>query len=94
MSLPLICDRQFWFDDNNTNKNLSVIIKESIDKEFGSYTWPSAAVLAQFLWCNRKNLNGKSFVEVGCGTGLPSIIAVKCLNPTAVILTDRICSAR
>ena len=90
----LICCRNFLFQDDETNESLSLVIKDLIDEEFGSYTWPSAVVLAQYLWQNRKNFCGKSFLELGCGTALPSLIALKCLQPKAVILTDKICTSR
>ena len=90
----LACDQNFRFSGAKEDDSLSVTIKDSIDKEFGSYTWPCAVVLAQFLWHNQQFFRGKSFLEIGCGTALPSVVALKCLNPKAVILTDKICASR
>ena len=39
--------------------------------------WPAARGLADYLWQERKTLNGKNVIELGCGLGLPSILAAK-----------------
>lgn len=40
--------------------------------------WPSAIGLAEFIATNSKLVNGKKCVELGCGSGLPGIVAAKC----------------
>ena len=35
--------------------------------------WPSAIALARYLW--REDLAGKCAIELGCGVGLPSVVA-------------------
>lgn len=53
---------------------------------YSFYTWPSAQVLAWFLWVHRQNFVGKRILEIGCGTGLPGIVASK--FGARVILSD------
>ncbi|KAL3669762.1 hypothetical protein V7S43_005143 [Phytophthora oleae] len=62
---------------------------EDNDKHFGLFVWPSALLLAQFIareanWLCR----GKVLLELGCGTGLPSILSGLC-EAAKVYLTDR-----
>lgn len=45
---------------------------------YSFYTWPSAPVLAWFLWERRCELPGKRVLELGSGTALPGIVAAKC----------------
>nr|CAD7201890.1 unnamed protein product [Timema douglasi]CAD7410446.1 unnamed protein product [Timema poppensis] len=67
-------------------ESLEVLIPEQLQASYSSYTWPSAPVLAWFLWEHRRELPGKHIVELGCGTSLPGIVAAKC--GAAVTLTD------
>ena len=39
--------------------------------------WPSACALAEVLWERRDTLPGRRVLELGCGLGLPSIVAAK-----------------
>ena len=39
--------------------------------------WPAAQGLAHTLWKRRAELNGQRVIELGCGLGLPSILAAK-----------------
>lgn len=39
--------------------------------------WPSALALANELWQRRKALAGKRVIELGCGLGLPAIVAAR-----------------
>jgi predicted nicotinamide N-methyase len=39
--------------------------------------WPSAHALAEALWDRRDTLPGRRVLELGCGLGLPSIVAAK-----------------
>lgn len=45
---------------------------------YSFYTWPSAQVLAWFLWERRLSLPNKRVLELGAGTSLPGIVAAKC----------------
>jgi len=39
--------------------------------------WPAAQGLARHLWQQRAGLAGKRVIELGCGLGLPSILAAR-----------------
>ncbi|EFA12150.1 histone-arginine methyltransferase METTL23 [Tribolium castaneum] len=67
-------------------EQLEVIIPELLQVSYSFYTWPSAPVLAWFLWENRQQLTGKKILEIGSGTALPGIVAAKC--GAKVILSD------
>ena len=42
-----------------------------------SILWPAAKGLASHLWENRADLPGRRVIELGCGLGLPSILAAR-----------------
>ncbi|PSN43688.1 hypothetical protein C0J52_19462 [Blattella germanica] len=67
----------------NDIESLEILIPEA---SYSFYTWPSAPVLAWFLWEHRRELAGKHILELGSGTALPGILAAKC--GAAVTLTD------
>ncbi|XP_017775100.1 PREDICTED: methyltransferase-like protein 23 [Nicrophorus vespilloides] len=69
-------------------EKLEIIIPELLQASYSFYTWPSAPVLAWFLWENRQELVGKRVLEVGSGTALPGILAAKC--GAIVTLSDSI----
>lgn len=55
---------------------------------YGLFIWPSAMVLARFVARNHSSLvQQKVVMEIGCGTGLPGILAAVCGEPKAVRLT-------
>ncbi|KAF1317457.1 hypothetical protein FI667_g14795, partial [Globisporangium splendens] len=57
---------------------------------YGLFIWPSAMVLAHFVARRRARVvANKVVMEIGCGTGLPGILAAICGKPKAVYLTDR-----
>ncbi|MEI7898853.1 MAG: hypothetical protein WCK89_01275 [bacterium] len=39
--------------------------------------WPAAYGLAHYLWEHRTELSGQHMIELGCGLGLPSILAAR-----------------
>lgn len=51
---------------------------QKIQASYSFYTWPSAPILAWFLWEHRTELPGKHILELGAGTALPGILAAKC----------------
>ncbi|XP_041984539.1 methyltransferase-like protein 23 [Aricia agestis] len=67
---------------------LEVVIPELLSAGYSFYTWPSAPLLAWYLWTQRKHLRGLRVIELGCGTGLPGIVAAKC--GAKVTLTDSV----
>lgn len=54
------------------------ILLQLLQASYNFYTWPSAPVLAWYLWEKRKSLVGKRVLELGSGTALPGIVASKC----------------
>ncbi|XP_037944935.1 methyltransferase-like protein 23 [Teleopsis dalmanni] len=58
--------------------NLEIKIPELLQGGYSFYTWPSASILAWFLWDRRQALTGKYILELGAGTALPGILAAKC----------------
>jgi predicted nicotinamide N-methyase len=55
--------------------------------EYGAFTWPSAYVLAEYLWhLNKEGLEGRQILELGCGTGLAGLVAAAC--GASVLFTD------
>lgn len=67
-------------------ERLEIIIPELLQASYSFYTWPSAPVLAWFLWENRSELRNKRILELGSGTALPGILAAKC--GAKVVLSD------
>ncbi|KAE9049018.1 hypothetical protein PR001_g3603 [Phytophthora rubi] len=62
---------------------------EDNDKHYGLFVWPSALLLSRFVAREADRLcRGKVVLELGCGTGLPSIVAGRC-GAMKVYLTDR-----
>ncbi|KAM8992009.1 histone-arginine methyltransferase METTL23 [Ara ararauna] len=57
---------------------LAVRVPEVPDSQYGTYVWPCAVVLAQYLWARRESLPGKRVLEVGAGVSLPGVLAAKC----------------
>lgn len=70
---------------------------------YSFYTWPSASVLAWFLWVHRESFVNKRILEIGCGTALPGILAAKlgadvvlsdsCMLPSSLKHVKRCCEA-
>ncbi|XP_015588659.1 methyltransferase-like protein 23 [Cephus cinctus] len=76
--------KKFFFTSRRTNEDtqhdetLEIYIPELLQASYSFYTWPSAPVLAWFLWEHREELVGKRVLELGSGTALPGILASKC----------------
>ncbi|CAH0695625.1 unnamed protein product [Spodoptera exigua] len=71
---------------------LEIVIPELLTAGYSFYTWPSAPLLAWYLWTQRRHLRGLRVLELGCGTGLPGILAAKC--GARVTLTDSVALPR
>ncbi|XP_076162392.1 histone-arginine methyltransferase METTL23 isoform X2 [Ptiloglossa arizonensis] len=65
-------------DNVQCNDTLEIYIPELLQASYSFYTWPSAPVLAWFLWEHKEELIGKRVLELGSGTALPGILASKC----------------
>jgi predicted nicotinamide N-methyase len=50
--------------DKNSREEKSVIIKELLDPSYGCYVWPSAFVLAEYIWHKRDLFKDKTILEV------------------------------
>lgn len=57
---------------------LNIVFLQLLQASYSFYTWPSAPVLAWFLWENRAAIINKNILEIGSGTALPGILAAKC----------------
>ncbi|XP_063540509.1 acyl-CoA-binding domain-containing protein 6-like [Cydia strobilella] len=71
---------------------LEIVIPELLSAGYSFYTWPSAPLLAWYLWTQRRHLRGLRVLELGCGTGLPGILAAKC--GAEVTLSDSVALPR
>ncbi|ALC45344.1 CG5013 [Drosophila busckii] len=80
--------RKFVFSSNerSVNERLEIKIPEILQGAYSFYTWPSAPILAHFLWERRQSLVCKRILELGAGTALPGIVAAKC--GAQVVLSD------
>ncbi|KAG7231948.1 hypothetical protein INR49_010067 [Caranx melampygus] len=85
---PSIAYKVFTFEDKKKSnpESLSVSIPEVLDPQYGMYVWPSAVVLAQYLWTRREELSGRTVLELGAGVSLPGVVAARC--GARVILSD------
>ena len=68
-------NRNFCFKDDKDE--VSVIINELLDADYGVFLWPSAVVLAQHIFMSRGKFIGQHVVEIGSGTSLPGLVAAK-----------------
>eukprot|EP00039_Didymoeca_costata_P005543 m.82366 g.82366 ORF g.82366 m.82366 type:complete len:167 (-) comp12867_c0_seq9:330-830(-) len=78
-------ERIYNFQDKDYN--CSVVISENSHEDYGSFTWPSAVVLAHYVFTHRTQLKGKRVLELGAGTALPGILA--CKLGASVVLSDQ-----
>eukprot|EP00053_Salpingoeca_punica_P024850 m.221834 g.221834 ORF g.221834 m.221834 type:complete len:245 (+) comp72473_c0_seq1:101-835(+) len=68
---------------------VEILLPERVAADYGLYTWPCAARLAELLWSQPAgHLNGKMVLELGAGTGLPGLVAAR-LGAAGVVLSDR-----
>jgi predicted nicotinamide N-methyase len=58
------------------DKNHPDVVDEKIP--YWAELWPSAIGLSEFILEHRDIVNGKSVLEIGCGLGLPGIVAARC----------------
>jgi len=54
-----------------------IIIQELSFRSTICFPWPSSLLLSIFIVCNSQLFKGKRVLEIGAGTGLPSIVASK-----------------
>jgi predicted nicotinamide N-methyase len=71
------------------NSTIRPKICEVLDSEDGStFTWPGAQLLAAYLAAHPAEIHQRVILEVGAGTGLPSIVSCLC-GGKHVFATDR-----
>lgn len=73
--------KKFVFGKQTTTEpteKCEIVIPELLLPGYSFYTWPSAPILAWFLWERRLSLINKRVLELGAGTALPGILAAKC----------------
>ncbi|KAG8446103.1 hypothetical protein GDO86_013827 [Hymenochirus boettgeri] len=85
---PQIGHRVFTFAGGTGEEKaeLQVTVPEVLNSQYGMYVWPCAVVLGQYLWFYRKQLAGRTILEIGAGVSLPGVVAAKC--GAQVILSD------
>ncbi|CAI5493512.1 unnamed protein product [Closterium sp. Naga37s-1] len=71
---------------HSESPSLRVSVIEHLGQHVGLHTWPSAVVLAEYLWQHRGVIQGRSVIELGAGTGLCGILCAKL--GAQVTLTD------
>lgn len=79
--IPIICSPYISETNSACRLEVNFLLKfnfQLLQASYSFYTWPSAPVLAWFLWENRSELPGKKVLELGSGTALPGILAAKC----------------
>ena len=85
VQLAQIKDPEKLFDELlSKSKNHPDVINENIP--YWGELWPSAIGLSQFITENSNLIHGKNILEIGCGLGLPGIVAS--LLGGNVILSD------
>ncbi len=63
---------------DETGEAAAVVIPEQLAASYGLYLWPSAPVLAWYLWLHQEELlRGKTVLELGAGTSLPGLLCAK-----------------
>ncbi|CAG0921475.1 unnamed protein product [Notodromas monacha] len=79
--------RKFVFR-NGDGFTAELHVNEIMHPDFGMYTWPCSVILSQYIIHNRRDFSGKRVLELGAGTGLSGLVALKC-GAQAVTFTDR-----
>ncbi|KAF7721410.1 hypothetical protein EC973_004716 [Apophysomyces ossiformis] len=66
-----------------------VLLSQDLSGGCGGKTWEAAFVMSDyFAW--KKNLTGKSIIELGSGTGLVGLAIAKMCNVKKMLITDQI----
>ncbi|KAF7721182.1 Methyltransferase-like protein 23 [Apophysomyces ossiformis] len=70
------------------DKRLDIMVEEVLDPAYGCYVWPSAIVMADYVWHVRHDFDNRTILEVGAGTSLPSLVLAKITSGSHFILSD------
>ena len=73
-------ERTFFFPLNKAETKkvepfLQIEIFEKVDVSFSQFVWPSAPILVKYLISRRTDICARNILELGGGSGLPSIAA-------------------
>ena len=74
-------------EHDETKDPVEVTIPEQLAASYGLYLWPSAPVLAWYLWLRQDDFVNKKVLELGSGTALPGLLAAK-IGTAQVTLSD------
>lgn len=74
-------------EHDETKSPVEVVIPEQLAASYGLYLWPSAPVLAWYLWLKQEDIKDKTVLELGSGTALPGLLCAK-FGAKKVFLTD------
>jgi len=74
-------------EHDESKEPVDVIIPEQLAASYGLYLWPSAPVLAWYLWLRQDDIKGKKVLELGSGTALPGLLCAK-FGAEKVFLSD------
>lgn len=82
-----------YFFNTNENNRLSVDIFEkpnliSARSTTGFRTWEASLYLSEYLLKHQNEFQGKTVLELGCGTGICSLVLSKAQLPKKVYVTD------
>ncbi|KAG5681409.1 hypothetical protein PVAND_010847 [Polypedilum vanderplanki] len=69
--------KKFNFISKDCSVEVEVNVLEVLAGVYSYYTWPSAKILAYFLFYSRRCIVNKKILEIGSGTSLPGILAKK-----------------
>lgn len=68
---------------------LHLIVKEfAVVDDYSGYSWPSSLGLSRFIFKNVDLFKGTRVLELGCGTGLPSLTLAKLGLCSLLVSTD------
>eukprot|EP01112_Ceratiomyxa_fruticulosa_P003003 TRINITY_DN1340_c0_g1_i4.p1 TRINITY_DN1340_c0_g1~~TRINITY_DN1340_c0_g1_i4.p1 ORF type:complete len:369 (-),score=66.80 TRINITY_DN1340_c0_g1_i4:21-1127(-) len=83
-----ICYKSYPFDDlNDQDKWLTVRVLSKYN-QVGLTTWPACFLLCSFILANPDLFDGRNCLELGSGTGLPSMVLCRTCKAQKVVVSD------
>nr|CDS18439.1 7TM GPCR rhodopsin [Echinococcus granulosus] len=73
---------------NKDGVDAKILIASSDSSGYAFYHWKSAELLSQSIYCGHIDVSGRRVLELGAGTGLCGISALK-NGASSVVFTDR-----
>ncbi len=69
--------------------NTIITVKEfAVANDYSGYSWPSSLGLSDYIYKNLDQFKGARILELGCGTGLPSLTLAKLGLCAGLVSTD------